>query len=82
MKVCFRVLSFLTGTLLKYYVHGQNSRQKQVVSVGGIYFYTPLLKLVLCCCKIAYNLVRKAHFTEVHMVTAGQKNSINNTALP
>lgn len=73
MNVCFRVLWFPTGTLLKYYVHGQNSRQKQVISVGGIYFYTTLLKLVVCCCKIAHNLVRIAHFTAVHIIAAGQQ---------
>lgn len=74
MKVCFRVLWFLTGTLLKYYVHGKNSSQNQVVSVRSIYM--PLLKLVMCCCKIAYNLVRKTHFTVVHI--AGQKTAISN----
>lgn len=73
MKVCLKVLWFLTGTLIEYYIHGKKSREKQVVSVGGVCFYTPFLKLVVWCCKIAYNLVGKAHFIAVHIITAGQQ---------
>lgn len=72
MKVCLKALWFLKRTLIKYYIHGKKSREKQVISVGGVCFNTPFLELVVWCCKIAYNLVGKTHVV-AHKVTAGQE---------
>lgn len=54
-------------------IYAWEELRREVISVGGVYFYVPLLKLVVCCCKIACNLVRKAYFTVAHIVTVGQQ---------